>query len=122
MSEHDDKIREELLVLALEQQLKQIQAFGDIEQLLKNVQRLFQKHERVRNLWLGQLRGNVRSQVFLNVASTVSVSSSNNTENEGFKSGKNKSVDKFVVETILEAIDTELKEVDKTEKEVERLE
>jgi hypothetical protein len=83
MSEHDDKIREELLVLALEQQLKQTQAFGDIEQLLKNAQRLFQKHERVQNLWLGQLGGNVGNLVFLNAVSMASVGSSNNTENEG---------------------------------------
>jgi len=53
------------------------EALGDIEQLLKDTKRLFckiqenmDKHEKVRNLWLGQLRGNAGSLVFQNVAST----------------------------------------------------
>lgn len=50
----------------------------NIEQLLKDIKGLFSqmqenatKHERVRNLWLGQLKKNGRSQTFLNVAAPV---------------------------------------------------
>lgn len=66
------------LLKEIEFEIGQIQKVaGDIEQLLKDTKRSFckiqenmNKHKRVRNLWLGQLRGKSGSLVFQNVAST----------------------------------------------------